>query len=735
MPSGASRILLVLARSPATYLLGLPILASLPQLIGLLHADPLLRTALLTIHPHGAPLPGVPVIDPNDGVTTQALGTLAARDWLHGIVPWWNPFSGVGMPLAGEYQPAAFFPLVLLQLLPNGMLIQHIVLQVIAGWGGFALLRQLGLGRLSATTGGVLYGFNGSLILFNHAPALPVPFLPWTLLGIERLRARNWDGWPLLALALALSVLGGFPETAYLDGLLALAWAVLRFVQGPSAGRLRFAARLALALAVALALSAPQILAFARFLPEAVLGGHGRVFGEASIPATGIVTALIAPFAFGPIYSFIAQWPRVDVFQGQVGGYASLAVVALALFGLLARRSALGWMLGAWAVLALGRVFGLPPVLALWNLVPGLSRIAAFRYLAPSWELALVILAAFGIEAASRHGARIPGRAFVAAACAGGALFLAGVALVIAAGAPVTITAMRGWVGGAMLTAGMFAGASLLLLRQGRALALACVVAGEAVLLAFLTGLSTPAHAVLDESAVRFLRANVGLNRFYTLGPFQPNYGAFFGGASINHNYLPVARRWADWVRANLDPAADPVVFTGSMGHPGGEPEAAEAVRRHLASFEWAGVEYVIAHARSPIDLGSAVTRAYADPLLAIYRLPEPAPYFEVVAGDCDAPTQGSRTRAVVDCRTPGILVRRELFFPGWSATVDGAPARIEPYRDLFQSVALAPGRNAVRFSFAPPGAGLAWLAMALGTAVLGAGWWHAARGYSAAGT
>jgi hypothetical protein len=51
---------------------------------------------------------GSPFLDPNVGATSQALGHLAAWDWLHGVIPWWNPYTGIGVPLAGELQPGAF---------------------------------------------------------------------------------------------------------------------------------------------------------------------------------------------------------------------------------------------------------------------------------------------------------------------------------------------------------------------------------------------------------------------------------------------------------------------------------------------------------------------------------------------------------------------------------------------------------------------------------------------------
>ncbi len=43
-------------------------------------------------------------------------------DLLHGHLPWWNYYEGIGSPLVGEMQSAAFFPLTLLFGLSSGLL-------------------------------------------------------------------------------------------------------------------------------------------------------------------------------------------------------------------------------------------------------------------------------------------------------------------------------------------------------------------------------------------------------------------------------------------------------------------------------------------------------------------------------------------------------------------------------------------------------------------------------------
>lgn len=50
----------------------------------------------------------------------------------------------------------------------------------------------------------------------------------------------------------------------------------------------------------------------------------------------------------------------------------------------------------------------------------------------------------------------------------------------------------------------------------------------------------------------------------------------------------------------------------------------------------------------------------------------------------------------------PGVLVLSDANFPGWRATVDGAPARIEQANLLFRGLRLPPGVHRITFDYAP---------------------------------
>jgi hypothetical protein len=227
-----------------------------------------------------------------------------------------------------------------------------------------------------------------------------------------------------------------------------------------------------------------------------------------------------------------------------------------------------------------------------------------------------------------------------------------------------------------------------------------------------IPSLSNPRGGEVDTGSIRFLRDNLGLQRFFSLQAIEPNYGAYFGLPSINHNYLPLARRWAEFVRKRLDTANDKEYFNGGR-HEGPTPSG-QQLGANIAAYREVGVKYVVALPHHVVGL----PLAYKGAAMTIYELPGHAPYFELLGANCriDEP---KRTSAIVTCEGPAQLVRRELFFPGWSATVGGNEVEIAEHGELFQRIALPSGKSEVRFSYAPPHIGWAWLAAALGAAAL----------------
>jgi len=63
-----------------------------------------------------------------------------------------------------------------------------------------------------------------------------------------------------------------------------------------------------------------------------------------------------------------------------------------------------------------------------------------------------------------------------------------------------------------------------------------------------------------------------------------------------------------------------------------------------------------------------------------------------------------NHVRLIVDAPRPGLVYASETFFDGWSATVNGAPARILPANYAFRAVEVNAGRTVVEFAYWPPG-------------------------------
>ena len=205
---------------PLAVIIGVVLVANLPSLLGWVTTNPLVLNAGIA-SPGGGVLPGVPYIDPSAGFITQALGHLVALDWLHGHIPWWNPFEAMGTPLAGEMNSGAFFPPTLLLVFHDGLLYLRVFLEAAAGIATFFLLRKLQVDRTLAIVGGIAFALCGSFAWDANAPIRPIALLPLCLLGVETAlsaaREARPGGWALLAVALALSILAGFPETALID--------------------------------------------------------------------------------------------------------------------------------------------------------------------------------------------------------------------------------------------------------------------------------------------------------------------------------------------------------------------------------------------------------------------------------------------------------------------------------------------------------------------------------------
>ena len=147
------------------------------------------------------------------------------REWKAGRWPLWDPSQNGGMPLLGNPTAAVLYPgKLVFALFPYALAarLYVVVHTVLAFVGMLALGRTWRLSWTGSMISGLCYAF-GAPVLFQYCNVIYLvgaAWMPFGLRGAERfLRQGRLDGLLELALALAMQVLGGDPQAAYLTAL------------------------------------------------------------------------------------------------------------------------------------------------------------------------------------------------------------------------------------------------------------------------------------------------------------------------------------------------------------------------------------------------------------------------------------------------------------------------------------------------------------------------------------
>lgn len=654
---------------------------------------------------------GLDTIDPNDGFTTQALGHTAAEDILHGHMPWWDHNEEVGAPLAGGMQAAALFPLTLILALSNGVLLFHILLEVIAGLSTYYLLRKLKCTEAAAIIGGMLFAANGTFAWLGNAAFNPIAFLPMLLLGIEiaydKSVSHQKRGWLLITVALALSCYAGFPETAYLDALFAGGWLLIRLLQLRNGPWFSFSIKLLTGLCLGLLLSAPILIAFLDVSHAAYLGIHsGEVIGL-HLPTAGL-PALVFPYLYGSIFASSGFDPSgtMTAWWGSVGGYITLSLIFMALVGLATKGNKyLKVFLVGWIVIMVARIYGFPGLYHVLDLIPGMSVTAVYRYVQPSIELALVILAALGLSHILQ-GKKLSKHSVTAIGVTLSIITLAALALAVKYQTLIK-TAPHHWlllIGSVVWSIGTVS-AMILIIRSSlkyKKIILSSILVIDVLVMFIVPDISALHTARLDTQPVKYLQTHLGNGRFYSLGPIVPNYGSYYNIAEVNTNNLPLPSNWASYITQDLDPDTIPSIFDGT--YTDGSLSTKQAFFNYMPAYRYIGVKYVVTNKGTitPTEAkNNQLVPVFADQATDIYEISNPQPYYKIVKGDCTVKA-GNASEVNIDCRQPGVLMRRELYTQGWTATANGSRLTIGKIGPLFQSVNLPKGNYVVSFDFLP---------------------------------
>ena len=356
-----------------------------------------------------------PIYNPVSDDQIQQMAPWTALDWLDihgGHLPLWNPYSGLGMPLAFNFQSAPFaLPTVIGYLAPLQYAYTTAVLfkLVLAGTGVFYLCRKLGLSNLSAVFGGTIFELSGSFTGWLGWPqATVICLLGWVLgatvaiLGRDGIRPRARST-TLLAVVLAFVLYAGHPESVVFVAecmvvvVLVYLVARVRQMRGEPARALSPLIDLALAAVAAAALAAPLLLPGIPILSNSA---RQLATGYTGLPRTYLIN-LVAPGYFGFPTAGSTSYGTVNYYE--TASYVGSITVILALFAVLClwrRRATIAFALMGAIMLA---TLFVPPVAKEFGRLPVFREVQWTRVAMPL-ALALAVLAAIGSETLRKDG-------------------------------------------------------------------------------------------------------------------------------------------------------------------------------------------------------------------------------------------------------------------------------------------------------------------------------------------
>lgn len=323
----------------------------------------------------------------------------------NGEWPLWNPFVLSGTVLAGAMMSAPYDPLNLVGLLlpvDLGITFFAATSLFLAGWFAFAFARELGADEGPSLVAAGVYAFCTSIAftaVWPHART-------WGLLGLILLAVRRVVSAPdrrnglLLAIALALAVLAGHPESLLHVVGCGIAYGIFELFR-VRRGAFRAVGVAIAAGLIALLLTAVSLLPFVEAMLQTVeyaMRSHEAEVVFESDPAriASRAGATFIPFHGGVAWRNNLTW-HWEGMTARAGSIAfALAVAAL----FVGRKRIETWFFFGLAVVGLFAYFEAPPVHQLLHAIP-LFEIALNDRLSFAAGFALAILGALALH--ERH--------------------------------------------------------------------------------------------------------------------------------------------------------------------------------------------------------------------------------------------------------------------------------------------------------------------------------------------
>ncbi len=653
-----------------------------------------------------------------------------------GHLPLWNPDSGLGMPLAFNWESA---PLALPQLVGYLVPVQFaftvgvLVTVAVAGTGAYVFGRVLHLGVLSSSLVGTVFVLSGPVFSFLGWSSTSVSsWAGWIFaFAVLVVRGRTRLRWVCgLALTIAMSIYAGHPETAFLLLVgLAVFLAVLLVDQVRRLGGwnqvLRPVLDLIVAGAAGVALSAPLLLPGWQLLNQSGRAGTGN-YSSISIPDHGLLQFIFQGFDGLPVsgshwFGKVSyEWTAIYV------GVIALVLAVVAVGTRWRRPEVKGMVVVAIVMVPLA----LQPSIASFLSDRPIVGNVILSFATVPLALALSVLAGIGLDALVRDHAERRVRQWAFACFAVMALVLIGIWIFGRGHLPpdeariraesfvwplaATITGLLSvwWLGHTVRSRGSPQ------LKTARAAGFVLLACETAFLVASAMPLWTSVPSAVPRTpAVASLQRKVG-SALVGVGTSSCIRSTFFGGSEPG--FLPQANLLFDVHElAIYDPFIPKTYFSSWQRLTGSEGGSAylylfcPAVTTVAAARRF-GVRYVLEPPNVKGPPGASFLGRYDGQ--SLYEVSAsapatlvPAPARKMLPSD-DAPGRPvivhtpspSTWKLTTNNHVPAVLRLRLTDVPGWHATIDGRPLQLSRYSGVMLQARIPTGQHVIVLEYWP---------------------------------
>jgi hypothetical protein len=698
----------------------------------------------------------------------------------------WNPKLCCGVPNLGAIQGALLFPIRLL-FSPLGPFSASgpsaFVKLCLAGWFTMMYLRLVGVSRAGAFLAGLVFSLSGFMIVWlGHPHVNCAMWLPLLLYFVEKsfqggrgnaFAAPALRAWVGFAVAFACMILGGHPPTAIHVTIVLGIYFLFRLLEHPRDEPLRRAGLMAGSLVAGLLLAAPQILPFLEYYRQSSCAASSASLERWSmhLTAASLIHFILPNFLGNPAAGFmdlpdLLGWHEKDSYGpenfNERNGYVGILPLFLAAIAIARRRCSLTRFFLFLVFGSMLVIFGVPPFAALARALPVLRDANETRLLLMV-GFSVAVLAGLGWDEWSQMEARrrplrvaigflvlVAGTLLCFGLVAGPNIhkldaphwaFLRRQLLILCGGMIVTFTL-------ALWSARRAGWLPMLLCFGWTAIDLLSVALG------YNPSVSRDRYYPMTPAIAR-LQQDDSIFRIFAGGHMlYPDIAEVFGLSDARGCDFMTVRRYEELITGH---AGGFYFYRMASDFPSVFPLlnikyilAGQTLPLNPLLFELVYSKEILIYRfkecrdrallvfNYEVEPDPAVVRARVatkefDPRQVLLLENQPVPAQPPVASlNLETNRSGSvrivtyepddvRLEASLD--SPGFLLLLDTYFPGWRATVNGAPAPIYQADYNFRAVRLPAGKSTVIFSYRPESFRIGIYLCALGILLLGGAW------------